>query len=142
MQDNIIARQKCFHIALRVLISLTHADEKWGRKVLQCNSSMGLILRTIQNAGSELYTLVGHSTDGDMKREEQEFVKVEAGADDELKDPGDAEDEDEGDSGTHALDTLCLALGLLTNLVQVVDEAKEVVRRTRQESSSSFLEAN
>jgi len=88
---------------------------------------MGLILRTIQNAASEMYTLEGRSTGGAMK---QELLKVEA--DHEPKEPGDAKDEDEGDSGTNALDTLCLALGLLTNLVQVVDEAKEVVRRTRQ----------
>ena len=32
---------------------------------------------------------------------------------------------------TSALDTLCLALGLLTNLVQAVKEVKEAVRETR-----------
>ena len=33
---------------------------------------------------------------------------------------------------SNALDVLCLALGLLTNLVQVVDEAKHSVRETRK----------
>ena len=64
---------------------------------------------------------------------QKDLMKVEAEADHEAK------DEDEGDSGTHALDTLCLALGLLTNLVQVVDEAKAVVRRTRQANIHSHL---
>ena len=70
---------------------------------------------------------------------QKELLKVEAEADHDFKELGDAKDENEGDSGTHALDTLCLALGLLTNLVQVVDEAKEVVRRTRQKKKSCIL---
>ena len=43
------------------------------------------------------------------------------------------EEEEESDvrSESYALDTLCLALGFLTNLVQIVEEAKDVVRETR-----------
>lgn len=48
---------------------------------------------------------------------------------------GDTEEDLEDGSGeraeTRALDTLCLGLGLLTNLVQVVKEAKEVLREIR-----------
>lgn len=79
---------------------------------------MGLIMRTIQTAKSGLYNPKEGSAYGGVKQEEK------------------AKDEDgneERDFGTNALDTLCLALGLLTNLVQVVDEAKDVVRRTRKD---------
>ena len=43
---------------------------------------------------------------------------------------------------TSALDTLCLALGLLTNLVQAVKEVKEAVRETRMLFSPVLLLSN
>lgn len=47
--------------------------------------------------------------------------------------PFDDKEEEETDvrSESYALDTLCLGLGLLTNLVQIVDEAKDIVHETR-----------
>lgn len=46
------------------------------------------------------------------------------------------EKDDEEISVTLRFDVLCLALGLLTNLVESVDEVKEILRTTR--SSSPF----
>ena len=57
-----------------------------------------------------------------FKKEDAEVV--EAGAW-----PGRAELEEEGE--TQALDRLCLALGLLTNIVQVVEETKDLLREIR-----------
>jgi hypothetical protein len=54
-----------------------------------------------------------------IKKEEVEAIEVVAGG---------AELE-EGE--TQALDRLCLALGLLTNLIQVVEETKDLLREIR-----------
>jgi hypothetical protein len=40
--------------------------------------------------------------------------------------------EPEDDNDAQVLDRLCLALGLLTNLVQVSDTAKDFMRKTRE----------
>lgn len=41
------------------------------------------------------------------------------------------EGKDADEEGTQALDRLCLALGLLTNLVQVLEETKDLLREIR-----------
>jgi len=72
--------------------------------VIRCKMTMGLILRTVCKTGREiLLTNREDEGDGDERKERR----------------------------TQAFDTLCLVLGLLTNLVQVVEHAKDVLRRTR-----------
>ena len=56
--------------------------------------------------------------------------------------PKDAESEIEDedlDRDAQAFDRLCLALGLLTNLVQADDEAKDICRKTSKPSSSHYI---
>ena len=97
---------------LRILVNLTHANEVWGRKVVQCEYAMNFLLRIIHNANQN------------MVQRREDMVNIEE------------EEEDRNDKSvelaeTCALDTLCLALGLLTNLVQAVKEVKEAVREIR-----------
>jgi len=115
--EDTAAHQECFILTLRVLISLTHNDKGWARGVVGCGMAMGLILRAVWKVGRELLCL----------------ARVECEREDEEGEDGrNVENENERDGGSHAFDTLCLVLGLLTNLVQVVDDAKDVVRRTRK----------
>jgi hypothetical protein len=97
---------------LRILVNLTHANELWGRKVVQCEYAMHFLLRIIHNASQSMV-----QRRGDM-------VKIE-------EEEEDLDDRNVERAETCALDTLCLALGLLTNLVQAVKEVKEAVRETR-----------
>ena len=114
--------QRCLECMLRVLVNLTHADELWGRKVVQCEYAMNFLLRIIHSASQSMVQGRGNMINITVKEEE---------------DMDDRNDSSVERAGIRALDTLCLALGLLTNLVQVVKEAKEVVRETCV--SSSFI---
>jgi hypothetical protein len=86
---------------------------------------MGFLMRTIARTGKEFqmskFTVKEEKWVDNLKREESA-----AG-------PFDDKEEEESNvrSESYALDTLCLALGLLTNLVQIVEEAKDVVHETR-----------
>ncbi|KAF8956935.1 hypothetical protein BDZ97DRAFT_2079509 [Flammula alnicola] len=114
--------QTCLDTTLRVLVSLTHGDELWGRKVVHSDYTMGFLMRTIHKCGREL-----HQSRSQLQQEEDADVKKED------EDEGSLQAQDEVSNGradTHALDTLCLALGLLTNLVQIVEPAKNIVRET------------
>ena len=101
---------------LRILVNLTHANELWGRKVVQCEYAMNFLLRII------------HSASQSMVQRRGDMVNV---VEEEEEDLDARNDKSVERAETCALDTLCLALGLLTNLVQAVKEVKEAVRKTR-----------
>ena len=94
---------------------------------------MGFLMRTIARTGREF-----QMSKFTLKEEERvvNFGREESSAG--PFDNNEEEEEEETDVRleSYALDTLCLALGLLTNLVQIVEEAKEVVRETRAFFSS------
>lgn len=103
---------KCLESVLRVLVSLTHGDEAWARSVvLETPWAFRFLMRVLAKSGDGL----------DDGVQEADLGK---------------EDLNGTDSGgrlmtrAKALDRLCLALALLTNLVQMVDEAKDLVRET------------
>jgi hypothetical protein len=134
-------------VTLRLLVGLTHSDPVWCARLTKDALCFGFILRAI---------LRGHSTrlgkvkeepeangNGKVKREQsagpmngngngrahgkqngKRPVKVEEDSDEE----SDAATKTDG--AEEALDTLCLALGLLTNLVQVDDQVKNTLRET------------
>ena len=119
----VAAVQKCLECMLRILVNLTHANELWGRKVVQCEYAMNFLLRIIHNASQNMRRgdLVKIEEEGDLaSRNDKSVERLE----------------------TSALDTLCLALGLLTNLVQAVKEVKEAVRETRMLFSPVLLLSN
>ncbi|KDR80790.1 hypothetical protein GALMADRAFT_264743 [Galerina marginata CBS 339.88] len=117
------APQRCLDTALRVLVSLTHANRPWGRRVVQSEFTMGWLMRLIHKCGQQLHF-------------DKHQVKVEEGI--KLEETERHSDEQDGTASSHALDTLCLALGLLTNLVQIVEEAKQVVHDTRLNPSCAL----
>lgn len=89
---------------------------------MQCEYAMSFLLRIIHNASQSMV-----QRHGDMViKEEEEDLDVR-------------NDKSVERAETCALDTLCLALGLLTNLVQAVKEVKEAVRETRMFASFSHL---
>ena len=79
---------------------------------MQCEYAMNFLLRIIHNASQS------------MVERREDMVKIE-------EDLDARNDKSVERAETCALDTLCLALGLLTNLVQAVKEVKEAVRETR-----------
>jgi hypothetical protein len=104
-------------MALRVLVSLTHANERWCSKVLRHELTVGFVMRVIVRAD----------------RQRGLFHKGKGKAMSIVKNEEDTEDEVDVmiDDAAQTLDRLCLALGLLTNLVQVVEEAKFMLLETR-----------
>lgn len=124
MTDHVsVTLQRCLSTVLRVLVSLTHEDELWGRKVVQCEYTMSWLLRLIHRTGQEVL----HN--GIQVKTEEEEAKVEE-TEEALSSDQDGAAHAQADS--HELDILCLALGLLTNLIQIVDEAKVLVRDIRK----------
>ncbi|KAG6849614.1 hypothetical protein H0H93_006898 [Arthromyces matolae] len=104
----------CMQVTFRVLVSLTHSDEIWGRKIAESESAFGFILR-----------LIAHPSDGTIMK----TVKKEEEAEAELNNgKGKMKAEVGSDRTTHTMDMLCLALALLTNLVQVNEGTKNLLR--------------
>ncbi|KAI0937575.1 hypothetical protein AcV7_003573 [Taiwanofungus camphoratus] len=95
---------RCIESVLRVLINLTHDDLEWCQAVLGEQSSLLVIMRLI---------VISHR---------QRAIKCE--------DEDELQATDIGDGVASSLDRMCLALGVLTNLVQVSHEAKERTRET------------
>ncbi|KAJ3853704.1 hypothetical protein EV368DRAFT_81330 [Lentinula lateritia] len=152
------ASSRCTEIIFRVLVSLTHSDPLWGQALTKNSQAMMFIVRTIVRADdfwgtimagarrSSISSLTGRTaingkhnsknTEKPTTRTKVEKVEEDGKLTD--YDSGDSENGDfdqpttvtERSSLTRALDWLCLSLGLVTNLVQVVDEAKIILRET------------
>lgn len=103
-----------------MLINLTHYDLPWCQAVLDDPSSLLTIIRLVVMAQRRPVEVVKDSTteDGSEVANDQE---------------------DYSDDAVPSLDRLCLALGLLTNLVQVSHEAKEMTRNTCEMAVSSVV---
>ncbi|THU88745.1 hypothetical protein K435DRAFT_305167 [Dendrothele bispora CBS 962.96] len=75
-------------------------------------------------------------SDEEEDEEEGESVKEEGLCEEDNGDDGDDHDEmEEQARQTRAMDRLCLALGLLTNLVKAADDAKDVLREMNYDPS-------
>ncbi len=96
---------KCVESALRVLINLTHEDLPWCRAVLDDDLSMPSIMHLIVSAQRERRLL-------------EKRVDADEG------------DPDYAETAARSLDRLCLALGLLTNLVQATPDARHLIGDT------------
>ncbi|KAF8166636.1 hypothetical protein K438DRAFT_2025100 [Mycena galopus ATCC 62051] len=137
-QENDKTRE-CSLVTLRLLVGLTHSDKIWCAKLTKNEFCFGFILRAILRGHSVRLGKVKEEPEanGKVTREQsaapnknsrkqngKKPVKVEEDSDTE-SDAG-----KKANSAEDALDTLCLALGLLTNLVQVDDEVKNTLRET------------
>ncbi|KAK7437383.1 hypothetical protein VKT23_018628 [Stygiomarasmius scandens] len=144
---------------LRVLVSLTHADggededegeegeEGWSKTLLGTPAAVLWILRMVvrsdlarrsQIRGGDVKAKVKKEDKGKgkgkIKEEEEELFGVDTDEDEEEKE-NKGEEESRNQAQTQALDRLCLALGLLTNIVQAVDSAKDVLREMKYDLS-------
>ncbi|GBE87659.1 predicted protein [Sparassis crispa] len=97
---------RCLESAFRVLINLTHDDLPWCQAVLDADFALVTIVRLVIMSQRQRGRVL-------VKREDEQL---------------DAPDDTEETASS--LDRLCLALGLLTNLVQVSHEAKDATRNT------------
>jgi hypothetical protein len=119
--DGGTSAQKCSEILFRVLVSLTHGDEMWGRKVVENECALPFVARAILHSGERMgrgARFEGGNRNANVKKEDER----------EAVDQRLDEEQLEEDGETQALDRLCLALGLLTNLVQVVEGTKDLLR--------------
>ncbi|KAI0635244.1 hypothetical protein C8Q77DRAFT_1054507 [Trametes polyzona] len=105
LEDHRVVAGKCMESALRVLINLTHDDPPWCDAVLEDDFAMAAIMNLIVAAQRQRRLL--------EKRAEVEEASPE-----------------DRDSAAHCLDRMCLALGLLTNLVQATPHARTVMSET------------
>lgn len=104
---------RCMESALRVLISLTHDDAQWCQAVLD-DQLASLVVR-----------LVIHSQRMHLEPSDQALKQesVEEHVDDEIA---------QSERAATSLDRQCLALGILTNLVQVSHAARDTLRTTSE----------
>ncbi|KAI0646376.1 hypothetical protein C8Q79DRAFT_909710 [Trametes meyenii] len=102
LADHRAVASKCIESALRVLINLTHDDLPWCQAVLDNELSMSTIMRLIVMAQRQRRMF--------EKRAEAEDI-----------------DDEDADNAARCLDRMCLALGLLTNLVQATPETRETI---------------
>ncbi|KAF7371006.1 hypothetical protein MSAN_00734800 [Mycena sanguinolenta] len=131
--------RECSLVTLRLLVGLTHSDEVWCARLIKSEFCFGFILRAILRGHSTRVGKVKEEPEahGKVKRESSNGngralgkhigkrpVKVEVDTDEE------SDAAKKTDSAEDALDTLCLALGFLTNLIQVNDEVKNTLRET------------
>ncbi|KAI8986902.1 hypothetical protein BD414DRAFT_416070 [Trametes punicea] len=99
LEDHRTIAGRCIESALRVLINLTHDDLGWCQAVLDEELSVAAIMHLIV-----------------MAQRQRRLFDNRTRADE-------AVDED-GDDAARWLDRMCLALGLITNLVQAVPDAR------------------
>ncbi|KAI0795425.1 hypothetical protein C8Q75DRAFT_449637 [Abortiporus biennis] len=125
---------KCQESTLRVLINLSHQNSPWCQTLLSLGSVdlekghviLPSVVRTIMFSNRQRTALTKPSKkDADVKMED-DGVGMMGGED------------DEGDIAAQLLDRLCLGLGLLTNLVQVAEETKDLVREIEMNPSCTF----
>lgn len=126
--------RKCMEIVFRVLVSLTHGDEAWGRRVVGNECALPFVARVIVHSSERMKR--GSRFETEVKRKGK--MKSEEESKEGKQGPGSDEEDLEGDGETQALDRLCLALGLLTNLVQVVESVKDLLRDIRTSDSFSI----
>ncbi len=88
--------------AFRVLINLTDESRIWCQALLDNPLTLVAIVRVITTSQRQRLSALKRSTSAD--------------------------DEGEGEDAAQLLDRLCLALGLLTNLVQVKSETAKLIR--------------
>ncbi|KAG5643357.1 hypothetical protein DXG03_001039 [Asterophora parasitica] len=121
------SEKRSLDMALRVLVSLTHAEPGWARRVAENECAVAFLVRVVCRGGGGGGVGVAGGVEGGVKKEEggdgdgdgEEGVMAEA-------EDGEADRK----SHTDAIDTLCLALGLLTNLIQGVPGFGDVLRDT------------
>lgn len=102
---------KCTEDALRVLLSLTQDDKEWCQSVIACEMAIPFFMRTVMRSHKHR-TLSIHATSA----------------------LGEENEED-----AHILDRMCLSLGVVTNLVQELSIAKNMLRQTCTSTITEYI---
>src|ERR1700721_2710772 len=102
---------KCTELTFRILISLSHENRHWCEAVLRQELAMPFVMRAIVRSHRQRIASFG--------------TKANSGF--------------ETDKEAQPLDRLCLALGLLTNLVQSTEVAKEHCREIRESPFTNYI---
>ncbi|KAI0764887.1 hypothetical protein C8Q74DRAFT_1204781 [Fomes fomentarius] len=110
LNDRRATASKCIESALRVLINLTHDDSLWSQAVLEDALALPAIMRLVVTA-----------------QRQRQMLEKRADTDE--------ADVDDAEIAAHCLDRMCLALGLLTNLVQATSDAKHAIGSTLLDSN-------
>ena len=113
--------EKCTQSAIRVLINLSHDSASWCQAITSERLTFTTLIRLITSAQAQRHRI------GAEVKVKSESAEHPAASDDEDKEPRLEED----DTSAQLLDRLCLALGLLTNLVQGTPQAKQLIGETR-----------
>ncbi|PPQ65170.1 hypothetical protein CVT24_011033 [Panaeolus cyanescens] len=108
--------QESLDLILQALVSLTHHDNEWGRKIVQSEYGLPFLLRMVHKMSQNFRNPFP------VKRE----IKNEEGVDEDM----DEQDVNEP-TAEQISDTLCLVLGQLTNLVQTTLQSKDMLREIR-----------
>ncbi|KAJ6561070.1 hypothetical protein DFH09DRAFT_1160370 [Mycena vulgaris] len=143
--------RECSLVTLRLLVGLTHSDKTWCAKLTKNEFCLVFILRTILRGHSARLGKVKEepeasgktkregslvATNGNGRSHTRQNGKRSPKVNQAKKENSDEEDSEADSIGgdeagaDEALDTLCLALGILTNLVQVDSEIKNILRDT------------
>ncbi|KAG7094251.1 hypothetical protein E1B28_007856 [Marasmius oreades] len=124
---------KCIELAFRVLVSLTHADPDWSGSIVNDPVSLTFVIGQVCRADRVRLKNLRGTGNGKVGKG-KEVVKKEQMTDSDNEEDLKAAVKGDGRrnvySQVQALDRLCLALGLLTNIVQEVGVAKDRLRET------------
>jgi len=107
---------ECLNILLRVFVNLTHGDSNWAQSLIANEFAVGLIVRLISSSSSP-------------EDEEYHDISQQSAA---------SSSSSPHHQQQHAWDRQCLALGLLTNLVQSIPRFKNVLRRTSMSPHNNY----
>ncbi|KAM6497239.1 hypothetical protein JOM56_007712 [Amanita muscaria] len=122
---------ECLDLVLRILVSQTHANAGWCQAIVRYPYSPTFMIRLVAWAGDTYHSFAsnGGRNGKEVQGEDGEAARL---PNEEINDhTAEMTKRDDSDEEIRWQDRLCLALGLLANLVQAVDEAKELVRETR-----------
>ncbi|KAF8661377.1 hypothetical protein AX16_001470 [Volvariella volvacea WC 439] len=126
--------RRSLEMVFRVLVSLTHKNLEWCRAFIDLDGALLWIVRVI----------AGVLNDSDIREQDRDS---DVSIDDEVPEVDEEESALRDEKmykrdSPHTLDRLCLALGLLANLVQMMDETKSLFRTTRLSPSCELKRKN
>ncbi|EAU90434.2 hypothetical protein CC1G_00818 [Coprinopsis cinerea okayama7 len=134
---------QCLEALLRVLVTLTHGESKWGTCVASSEGkgdpTLSWLTLLVEESGNRIKSIEGAQTrpSGGGTRRKRKLYEMEEETGTEAAESDSESEEDTFqqqrrreavERRTRALDRLCLSLALLTNLVQEVDDVSDLLR--------------
>ena len=133
---------ECLELVLRILVSRTHAEESWSKAVVRNPYAVSFMLRLVAWTGDIYNSLRKDSGAKGEGNANDDDGNVETPTSEEEVDDTESVGESKShrdDEGIRWQDRLCLALGLLANLTQSVEQTKDAVRETRKSTRCGVI---